>query len=182
MSYIIDRINNMNIVFCIILIIILIYVTEIGAYIWHRWGTHSHIVPEIIGVQETHDKHHTDSEVTGGAADFFYVSILLSIFAILLFILSSITGLSHNICILIFLPVLIGFLWNWYIHDAYHTKNHWLSQYDWFIKDRQIHFEHHYKPNKNYGIASHFSDKILGTFANGKIKGRVTDHELYFHE
>lgn len=181
MSYLIEKLNNIDIILSIILVIVLIYLTEVGAYVWHRFGTHDDFVPTTLGVQETHDKHHTDSEVTGGAADFFYVAIMLLLFAIVLGVISKVLGLSYVVYFLIYIPVLSVFLWNWYIHDAYHTRGHWLQRYDWFIKDRQIHFEHHYQPDKNYGIASHFSDMFFGTFANGKF-GRSTDEELYFKE
>lgn len=60
--------------------------------------------------------------------------------------------------------VLATFVWNWFIHMAYHQPGHWLEQFDWFNYDRQMHLIHHVDPKKNYGISSHFSDWGFGTY------------------
>ncbi len=51
------------------------------------------------------------------------------------------------------------------IHTQIHTKNSYLEKYDWFKKQRQIHFIHHTKLSKNYsfGIDSTM-DKINNTY------------------
>jgi hypothetical protein len=178
MSVLIQQINNIGIIMSIIIIIIFILLTEVGSYVWHRFATHRDIIPTIIGVQNTHDTHH--QEEIKHSNDFFYIAIILIIYALFLKIIQNITGLSLYISLLIYCPVFILFVWNWYVHNAYHTKNHWLQQYDWFIKDKKIHFQHHYDPEQNYGIASHFTDIFLGTFNPGL--NRNEDNDLYYKE
>ncbi len=58
------------------------------------------------------------------------------------------------------------FLWNWYIHTAYHIDNHWLNRYEWFRKDKHLHMLHHDNAKINYGVVSHFTDMLMGTYSN----------------
>jgi len=178
MDYLIEKVNNINIILSVAVIICFILFTESVSYSWHRWATHRDILPYIFGIQDSHDIHHRNGSI-GRGNDFVYISLILFMGVILLATISFITGLSTYVCLLIYVPAFITFVWNWYIHDSYHIKNHWLNKYKWFRKDKQIHFQHHYNSNKNYGIASHFTDKIFGTFDKGK-PNRKTDEELYY--
>ena len=72
--------------------------------------------------------------------------------------------ISSYYSMVVYLVIVGVFVWNWYVHSAYHIPNHWLNQYDWFVQDKKIHLQHHVDPTVNYGIASHFSDIIFGTY------------------
>ena len=144
--------------FYIGLVIFLIIVSEIGAHFWHRFGAHTNILPFV---KETHSIHHNiiDDEAH---ADFIYICVLLFLYLIAL---SYIFSLFY--ILLFYLPVFVVFIWNWYIHSCYHIENHWLNRYEWFKNDKRIHFQHHINTNKNYGIATHFTDILLDTFDYG---------------
>jgi len=144
-------------------IIIMFYLSEIGAYFWHRFGAHTNL---LSPVKNMHDIHHNNikDEAHG---DFFYVFLLLLFLFIFLSFLYFYNIMSLKIILIIYLPILIVFVWNWYIHSAYHIENHWLNSYDWFRNDKRIHFQHHKNPEINYGIATHFVDEILETFEYG---------------
>lgn len=144
----------------IIIFIGMIVLGELGAYAWHRWAAHSDIIPVI---PETHDIHH---EIKDDVVlrDYIYILIIMIIIAICLSILNYINILSVTMCTLIYVPLFLVFIGNWYIHWAYHTKNHWLNNYEWFKNYKRIHIQHHINQEVNYGVASHFSDKLFGTF------------------
>lgn len=63
--------------------------------------------------------------------------------------------------------LVIGFL-NWYIHDSFHIKNHWLNRVpvvkDIFQEWNKLHYEHHVDMSKNYGIFVFYWDRIFKTF------------------
>ena len=153
----------------IFLIISLLILTEVAAYFWHYLGTHRDIIPSVFQVQKTHDTHHTiiDDQAHG---DFFYVLFFLIIFGIFLSYLYYQNYITVFQAGIIYAPVFLVFVWNWYIHSAYHIENHWLNNYGWFQEDKRIHFQHHRNPETNYGIASHFSDVIFDTFDYGLLK------------
>jgi sterol desaturase/sphingolipid hydroxylase (fatty acid hydroxylase superfamily) len=142
-----------------------IYISEIGAYFWHRSFSHNEMIPFV---KKTHDIHHSDikDEAHG---DFFYVVILLLLLLGILYYLYYNKLIHLYLFLCIYIPVLIVFIWNWYVHSAYHIDNHWLNKYKWFQNDKRIHFKHHDDPSKNYGIATHFTDVILDTFDYGLI-------------
>jgi hypothetical protein len=150
------------------LIIILIYLSEIGAYVWHRWGTHENYIPKEFGIQNMHDKHHNivDDQAHG---DFLYILFFLLLLFFLISSLLYIRKISFLLAAIIYIPIFLTFLWNWYIHSAYHIENHWLTSYEWFRNDKRIHMHHHIDPSKNYGIATHFNDIIFDTFDYGLI-------------
>ena len=52
------------------------------------------------------------------------------------------------------------------IHIQIHTKDSFLEQYEWFRKQRRIHFIHHKKINKNYNTLDNSVDKFNNTFSN----------------
>ena len=138
----------------------LVFVSEIGGYLWHRYGAHTNILPFV---KNTHEIHHTiiDDEAHD---DFFYICILLSIYLVFLIYLYYLTYISLILLTVLYLAVFFPFIWSWFIHSAYHIENHWLNEYEWFRNDKRIHFKHHDDPTKNYGIATHFTDELLGTF------------------
>lgn len=154
-----------NILFWLSYIIALVICTEIFAYLWHRYGAHTDYIP---GIHDTHLIHHMLDIDLGNEADEDFVWILLlMIFVELMIGISVMIGLIPGVFALVTIIVsLVVFWWNWWIHKAYHQPNHWLNSYEWFQKEKQIHYVHHYHPLKNYGIASHFSDKIMGTWIN----------------
>lgn len=142
------------------IVIGIIILSEIAGYLWHRFAAHTDIL-HINLIHETHKIHH-DADLTHEAhEDFFWLILLLTIMGIFVWYQPF---LNRKYAIIIYLIVVIVFVWNWYIHSAYHISNHWLNNYDWFKKDKKIHFQHHINPWSNYGIASHFSDIICGTF------------------
>ena len=172
--------NILYIILAIYLIFLIILATEFTAYMWHLWGAHSDIVP---GVHSTHREHHVADLDHKAHGDFFWVILLLIVFGCVLFWLNHrgypeyiysnlIDETGYNNTLVqsglgaFYLIVVAVFTWNWYIHQAYHTKDHWLNKFDWFKKDKKIHFQHHVDPKVNYGIASHFSDVIFGTYDN----------------
>src|SRR3990167_9710274 len=59
----------------------------------------------------------------------------------------------------------LTFLLNWYVHRAYHKKDHWLNNYRWFQQKKTAHFTHHKNAKTNFGIAFNFVDEIVGTYS-----------------
>ena len=146
------------------LIFMLIMVgSEFGAYMWHRFGAHTDIIP---GIHDTHKIHHTSDLLHEAHEDFFWVIlILLSVGAGLVAAwYSDYLFIPVIYVIIAYLLIVMVFIWNWYVHSACHIPNHWLNKYYWFRKDKKMHLQHHVNPQVNYGIASHFSDIIFGTY------------------
>jgi len=144
-------------------IIIIILGTEVLAYLWHRYGSHSDYIP---GLHDTHRIHHM---INSQNADDDFVWILLTIVSaeIALGILYLSNVFPILLCIFCIVGLIIStlvFYWNWWIHQAYHYPDHWLNIFDWFQSDKLRHFVHHYNPTHNYGIASHFTDKIMDSW------------------
>ena len=51
------------------------------------------------------------------------------------------------------------------MHSSYHTENHWLNNFEWFRKNKALHYQHHYNPQNNYDIVMpSVIDKIFGTY------------------
>lgn len=146
-----------------IVFILMFYVAEVGAYFWHRIGAHTEIIDNLgIKVKKTHDIHHTviDDEAH---ADFIYVCFLLLFYLTFLLVIYYYNYIDFTWLLILYLPVLLTLVWNWYVHSAYHIEDHWLNQYNWFQHDKRIHMLHHTNPYTNYGIATHFSDEIFST-------------------
>ena len=145
------------------MIILLLSASEMGSYFWHRFGAHTDIIP---GVHTVHKIHH-NADLTHEAYEDFYIVISLLLILGLVLI-----GLWYNDYLFVPVEYVIGayvilfivYVWDWYIHSAYHIPNHWLNNYHWFRKDKKMHLQHHVNPWVNYGIASHFSDIIFGTY------------------
>ena len=153
----------------IILFIMMIFISELLAYCWHKFGAHEDIIPEMFKVQESHLKHHTIVD-DSAYDDFMYILIFLIVYTFLLIYLIKIQMITYLLASCIYFPVLMASFWNFYIHSAYHSENHWLNEYEWFRNDKRIHFQHHRNPTTNYGISTHFSDVIFDTFDYGLLK------------
>lgn len=50
------------------------------------------------------------------------------------------------------------------LHDALHVSGHRWKKYQWYLKLRALHFEHHVDTGTNLGIFSFFADRIVGTY------------------
>ena len=51
-----------------------------------------------------------------------------------------------------------------YFHTHIHTRDSWLDKHEWFIKMREIHFNHHKNTSKNFNIIDMNIDKLLKTY------------------
>ncbi len=136
-----------------------VLLSEFGAYLWHRYSAHTDLIP---GVGDTHHIHHTADLTHEAHEDFYWIIIILLLMGLFIIVLKHYINIKYML--LIYGVVTIVFIWNWYIHSAYHIPNHWLNTYEWFRRDKHIHLQHHVNPDVNYGIASHFSDVIFGTY------------------
>ena len=68
-----------------------------------------------------------------------------------------------------FFIIIEGILIGWandYLHYAFHIKNHWLNNYIFFKKLKDIHYLHHKYPKTNHGILWFGPDKLCGTYRN----------------
>ena len=159
---------HINILFWICYIIAIIVGTEIFAYIWHRYGAHSDYIP---GIYDSHCIHHMSDLNLEHEADDDFVWILLIMITceIIIGIAVIIEFISGILAIITIIVSLVVLWWNWWIHKAYHRSDHWLNSYEWFRKEKERHYIHHYYSNNNYGIASHFTDKIMGTWFDPNI-------------
>lgn len=155
--------SYINTSFWFIYIIAIIIGTEVFAYLWHKYAAHSDYIP---GIHDTHRIHHMiDLNLEHEADEDFVWLLLLMIFFEVIIGVAIMIGIIPGILALVTVIVsLIVFWWNWWIHKCYHQNNHWLNSYEWFKKERERHYVHHHHPDKNYGIASHFTDKIMGTW------------------
>lgn len=156
--------NLSNIILYSFIFISMFYISEVGGYFWHRWGAHTNIVPPV---RQTHYIHHLADLSHEAHEDFFWVIVLLVSLGIFLTYLYYKNWINLTILMIIYIPVIITFTWNWYIHSAYHHKDHWLNQYEWFQNDKRSHFQHHINPKCNYSIATHFTDEFFNTFEYG---------------
>ena len=70
---------------------------------------------------------------------------------------------------------LVSISFTYYLHFEYDRRDSWLNRYDWFKRDRKLHYIHHgYYPksttwsSKNYAfggpITAHLMDRLFGTF------------------
>jgi len=148
-------------VFWLIYIIAVIIGTEVFAYFWHRYGAHTNYIP---GIYDTHVIHHMSSLEHEADEDFVWILLLMIIFELIMGIGVMINLVPARLAIVTIIVSLCIFWWNWWIHSAYHNKDHWLNYYDWFITEKDRHYIHHRNPCKNYGIASHFTDRLMGTW------------------
>ena len=144
-------------------VVAIIIATEVFAYLWHRFGAHSDLVP---GLHDTHKIHHEYSLDAAHEADedFVWVLLLMVYFELAVgvaLMLGFISGPTAIVTVIVALTVL---WWNWWIHRAYHHPDHWLNSYQWFVREKDRHFVHHQEPRNNYGIASHIGDVLFNTW------------------
>lgn len=134
-----------------------------GAYFWHSYIAHT---PTVPGVHDTHKIHHNADLTHEAHEDFFWVILILMALGAGLITIwyQGYIPIPIVYITLAYSLLVLVFVWNWYIHSAYHIPNHWLNEYEWFQKDKKMHLQHHVNPWVNYGIASHFSDIIFGTY------------------
>ncbi len=156
----------MNYVKLLILILLTIILTEIAAYFWHIFSHEDY----SLWVRQTHKFHHVSDVSHEAHGDFFWVVVLLLGLGVILAFLVFMGKISLVPTLVVYITAWIVFLWNWYIHSAYHIEDHWLNQYEWFCKDKEIHFQHHINPRANYSIASHFSDKLFGSYQEPEVE------------
>ncbi len=140
--------------------ILMLYLTEIGAYFWHRSISHSEYKTFIW---ETHQTHHENVNDLAHL-DFLYLFLFIIIYFIVICYLYFTNKINLYIASLLFLPVCITLSYCWYIHTAFHIEDNWLNNYKWFQYDKDLHFIHHNQENKNYGIGTHFADVIFNTY------------------
>ncbi len=159
------------IVLIIILLVLIVIIAEIGAYCWHRFVSHEDL---ITAINQSHIKHHQADWLHEAHGDFVWIIVGLLVVLIILLILYKLSIIPLWLALFLFAILLAVFVWNWYIHMAYHQPGHWLEQYEWFQNDRQLHLIHHVDPYKNYGIASHIGDWLMNTYRN-----EYTYHKLY---
>ena len=67
-----------------IVFIMMVYLSEIGGYFWHKWGAHTDIIPPV---RQTHLIHHLADLSHEAHEDFFWIIILLIIPGIFLYYL-----------------------------------------------------------------------------------------------
>lgn len=142
----------------ILLILLVFIIVEFGGNIWHRIA-HTNYIPNVA---ITHFKHHTQDLLDDAMDDFIW--LIFIIFAIGIMLLYISRYISKSVCILIFTVLTLDLMFNAYMHMAYHTQNHWLESYTWFLHERDLHLQHHNNPKTNYSIVTHFTDRILGSF------------------
>ena len=145
----------------IIIVIIMLIVSEILGYLWHRYAVHGNMF-SLFPILETHRIHHLGNrwEKDKGDDDYIWVLLILCVFVLLclllIYILVKARVLqSHtikNIILIVILTIVFTFWINWYIHSVIHTDDHWLQQYQ-IIKDlTTIHRIHHSDPKSNFSV------------------------------
>lgn len=151
--------DSLYIIFWFSYILAIIIGAEIFGYVWHRYGAHDDYIP---GIHTTHQIHHISEH--DADEDFVWILFMMITLEFILG-LCVMTHIIPGVLALITIIVsLIVFWWNWWIHKAYHNPNHWLNSYTWFQREKYRHYIHHYNPQNNFGIASHFVDRIVGTW------------------
>ena len=169
---------TLNIIFWIAYSISIIIAIEIFSYLWHRYGAHSNYLP---GINSTHRLHHSiNSEELNGDEDFFWILLLITLFELFLGFLVIAKIIPGILAIVTIIISLVVFSWNWWLHRSFHQNNHWLNSYSWFQKEKSRHQIHHHHPNKNYGIATYFTDKIFNTWLDlDQDLNKDSDQNLY---
>ena len=150
-------------VFWLTYIIAIMIGAEIFGYIWHRYGAHEDYIP---GIHETHKIHHISNLEHEADEDFVWILLMMTMLELVMGIGVMIGIIPGVLAIVTIVVSLVVFWWNWWIHRAYHQRDHWLNCYTWFRKERDRHYVHHYDTKKNYGIASHFTDKFMNTWVD----------------
>lgn len=135
--------------------------TEVFAYIWHKYGAHDDYIP---GIHDTHRIHHMLGDTHEADEDFVWILLLMCMFELTLGVGVMLRIIPGILALVTIITSLCVFWWNWWMHRAYHQPQHWLNNYEWFQLEKARHFVHHDNPEVNYGIASHFTDRVFGTY------------------
>ena len=152
-----------NLLFYIILFILIIILAELISYFWHRILSHNHIINIHTPLHDSHSLHHDDKD-DGSYEDFMWVLFFLGGVFIVLYLAFAFDFIAGLTLVVIYIAGVCDYFYSWYIHKAYHTKDHWLEYFDWFNYDRKEHMVHHKNPKRNYGVSNRFLDKVFGTF------------------
>lgn len=150
----------MDVVLIIAIAIVTFFFTEVFAYIWHRYASHEY---NTLLVRASHKIHH--QTVNQHINEDFYLLLpgVIAVYAIGYY-LTVIKILPLDYYLTIVIVSFITFLLNWYSHKAYHDEKNWLNQYKWFKNKKKSHFKHHTNAKRNFGIATNFTDELMGTF------------------
>lgn len=134
--------------------------SEIAAYMWHRYMAHNDI---IDGLHDAHRLHHRD-ESDDASADFIWLMFFVILFELAMGLLICSSLFPSSLIITTTIVIISVFFWNWVIHSSYHKEDCIFANYQWFKKAKKEHFMHHKHPDKNYGIVTHWGDKLFGTY------------------
>ena len=116
-----SRVNNRFALLILVGIAVAI-LTEVAAYLWHRFGAHTSWVP---GIHSTHQEHHEGDLTHEAHGDFGWIIIVLLMAGIVSYGTWIMGLFSGDVLIVALLTSILVFTWNWYIHAAYHKPNHW---------------------------------------------------------
>jgi len=145
-----------------------------GYFLVQSAGYAIHLVlhqPEMGKLHQTHNDHHHQKyspedylskkyrHVAGGNKPIlYYTPPALTIVALSFVFLPTLLAS-------IFTVELAILAWaNDWLHTQLHIEDHWLERYSWFWRLRDLHWHHHVNEDKNLGIFSWFTDKVVGTF------------------
>ena len=118
----------------------------------HVRGHHAQYARELLSSRWIH----TEQHITGYYAIPF-IPIVCAAYCLLpgIYFVAHVGGLAFAIW------------WHIYLHRQYHVRGAWWERFAWFQQKRRLHFLHHQKPHKNFGIVEHTWDQLLGTFEEG---------------
>lgn len=153
-------------------ILITAFLVEFFGYFWHRFSAHFGYAGDTI--RTTHYEHHevyypyydmeSDKYKIDGMfnGDSWPWLIPVILFISVLGLLWYLDNISKGTFTIMVTWILAHVYFISYIHDSYHIKNHWLNNFDWYIKNKKYHNLHHYY-NCNYGISNYSMDYLFGT-------------------
>lgn len=142
--------------------------SQVMSYIYHRFISHSNIFLFSHATHKIHhdasleDEHHANEDFL--LLLFYYVLLILTPISFLYWRnIKNIRKYKYLIATFV-VTSLLFIIYEWYIHRAYHVKDHWLNKFQWFRTDKNLHYIHHRNVRTNFGITSHFSDITGGTY------------------
>jgi len=150
-------------IYLILLFCLVVIIAEIVAYFWHRLLSHNHVIDIHTLIHDSHSLHHNDRD-DASYGDFSWIVILVCEAFIVLYLAYVVDIISGYALLVVTAAMIFVVFYNWYIHKAYHTENHWLEYFEWFKHDRKEHMIHHVNHRQNYGVTTRLCDKIFGTY------------------
>ena len=156
----------------LVIIVIAIFINELGGYLWHRFAAHWGWAGDTI--RRTHYEHHEiwyphndmeskkyriDGLFEGDSWPWLVPAFMLMVFYYYLGYSGSIL-MSTSWILIVWMVIHIYAIS--YIHDSYHITDHWLTKYQWYRDNKVLHNIHHYY-NCNYGISNYIFDYLLGS-------------------